>query len=506
MSQSYGDNKTIDEIIETNKYEELPTDFRYFKESIYYVNINSSMRNRSIELNGFDDADFNTESLFSTGGRYTNICFLYPFDAGSGVRALLDVFRIKFKIRTVQGIYISNSITNKSIDELTTFDIYCKSTDGRLGDFIKRSLNEHLHKIAYEQTYMYPEAESIFDVSVHIDELCNSDRLCITVSCNSYYEFIMTFLTNEEVGTLTGSEDVDPSDCSDRDFRRIGEDQVVDPDPASYSINLDRIYNNIKYIKLIDVNIPFSDTVINKYNDCVRFKCSTRQTSASAKEWLNLYIEHGDYTLESLAKYLESEMNILLFSVTKINEPDMFIVEGNSKTDLFEIRTKNSSHHFEFEFLSNANYGDRNLHKMLGFKSYRTPLPVHKFSNHIIINDLKRIYSKPHGKVNLKTSEYILMNINNYETLYDETTKKYYFNKINKLNQNNYNCRFLDIRTEFQNILKDLYTLNISFQDVHGLPYNFNQAEHSFTLEIIYFLDKLVGTDISSSRNAENNI
>ena len=143
MSQSYGDNKTIDEIIETNKYEELPiekstislldpsnnviktTDFRYFKESIYYVNINSSMRNRSIELNGFDDVDFNTESLFSTGGRYTNICFLYPFDAGSGVRALLDVFRIKFKIRTVQGIYISNSITNKSIDELTTFDIYC---------------------------------------------------------------------------------------------------------------------------------------------------------------------------------------------------------------------------------------------------------------------------------------------------------------------------------------------------------------------------------------------
>src|SRR5581483_10241604 len=91
--------------------------------------------------------------------------------------------------------------------------------------------------------------------------------------------------------------------------------------------------------------------------------------------------------------------------------------------------------------------------------------------------------------------------LNNYGTIYDTFTQNKYFMKFiiddNAISVNT----FVEIQHVFEDApLSSLNVIDVRFYDENGLPYNFNDIDHSFTLEIVHQLDRLTGNDYSSRR------
>ena len=102
------------------------------------------------------------------------------------------------------------------------------------------------------------------------------------------------------------------------------------------------------------------------------------------------------------------------------------------------------------------------------------------------------LYKKPYSNINFSISEIIWIKINNFDTIYDTGTKSYFLNKV-PINKN------LPIQEIFSFApIPYLNRLDIELFDEVGVPYNTNMMENSFTLEIIWYSERLYGTDIQS--------
>jgi hypothetical protein len=151
------------------------------------------------------------------------------------------------------------------------------------------------------------------------------------------------------------------------------------------------------------------------------------------------------------------------------------------------------------EFVSVQRAGARNLYVMLGFKTNSTYLYTRKFTNLVPVNNGGGVYySAPYSKINFAVSKFIWININDLETVYDTYTKMYYFNKypINQL---------LPIeQTYVVSTERSISKIDVSLFDENGLPYNTNNVDHTFTLEIIWYTDRFTSMNISSTRDSDN--
>lgn len=451
---------------------------RYHKNyNSYFYATSSSRNNPVIDL-------FAEPSLTSTGNIYTNLSILFPFDSSS---MSLPITKIQFKIRDIfiptDPIQIISGIINSETSvDTELFDVYIpvdtltNYTLGELASTIQSSINNLLFNRSSSQLIHSSDAANMFNVSAHIDTIINPDKITITISCQINFEFILTF-------TFSNNTIQEP----------------IYPNPNNYSLYLDKTYSNIKCLRIIDAEIPFSDTIINEWNNIIEFKIRQGSTDIYTTDgsltW-KLVLDIGNYSITSFLSYFLLSLNTYIFTESGI--ANLFSIDPyNSENEIINIRIT-PTYTFEMIFINDNKYGARNLYKMLGFKIPSTSSYTSIFTNSITINTGSITYIKPYSPVNLATSKIIWININNIECVYDSYSRSFYFNKypINKLLPIQYNYTFA---TE-----PHLFKLDISLFDEVGVPYNTNMADHSFTLEIIWYLDRLTGTDLSSRRGTNN--
>ena len=447
---------------------------RYYKPTTAYFYVNSASRNNPM------GNLFGESTLTSTGNHYTDIALFFPYDS---ISTSLPITKIQFKIRDITHPsdikdIVSGIINSETSQDSTIFEVYIpvdtltNYTLGVLATTIKNNLNNILYRRASTQLGNSVDPNHMFNVSAHIDALLNPDKITISITCQSNFEFLLNFIFD------TGTNVIETY-----------------PNPNRYTIFLDKNYSNIKRLRIIDADITFSDTIINEWNNIIEFKLKDHTgtniyTIDGSLTW-RLILEFGNYnnSVSTFLSYLLLSLNTYIFSQSGI--VDLFSLDAyNPSNEIITLRIQ-PMYTFEFEFISDDKYGSRNLYRMLGFNTPSTSAYTSVFSNTVKINTGKICYEKPYTRISFATSKIIWIAINNYECIY-------YFNKfpINRLQTIDYTYIF---STD-----PHMYKLDISLFDENGLPYNTNMVDHSFTLEILYHIDRITGTDISSYRGLNN--
>lgn len=451
---------------------------RYHKPIYSYIEVNSAARYNP------PDTTFQDQSLTSTGSIYTSLTILYPYNANE--LPTIENNRIQFKLRDdtdhLNPVQITNTIVNyESLTDLDVFNVIFPinsiSTLGDLANSIEVSLNQMLYDRAASQLINSSNASHMFSVTAYIDNVLNPDKISITISCQSGYQFIMSFIT------ISNSF------------------ATIYPNPNNYTVYLDRLYSNVKQIRIIDGNVPFSDTIINSWNMNIQFSIRDSLNNDILDSNGNIIwsyvLELGNYSNDVsvfLASF-ETQLNTYIFNQS--GQANVFTMTYVSNTGEVSITT--STYSFEMNLISYDTNGSRNLYVMLGYKSPTTESYTNNFTNLIKVNNGYGLYYyTPYTKVNFALSKYIWISINNYETIYDTLTNQYYFNKF-PINQ------LLPIEQTFSlSTERIINKLDIQLYDETGIPYNTNMVNHSFTLEIIWYCDRFAGMNISSTRGSNN--
>jgi hypothetical protein len=435
------------------------TDNRYFNDDYLYVNVSSLMRNVDNEYDS--DSIFRIpESFVCSGLNYANRHKLYPFQFKSIQCDTCDI-NIYIKVKKNDHI-VYNDVRNVG---RYNYDVFKISLSHVKCDILDQILNYEMNKLfdtdlfTITVTHTSSDSHYLMDSIDSMDSINSIDAInCMyNISVNdSSYKFIINVLINDDIP----------------DKYKGGYNNA-----NNYVIHLDKIYNNIKSIELINTQIPMNTNNVTCNNNKFYIKILDNTINEMFE------IDIGTYTIGRLCKHLAHKLNKIK-NVFKISCTDDGVID--IKID--------KPYMFEFAFI---NAHRHNLYKSMGFKTYKTEGYVHSFSN--------KIYAggkfEPFYAINMNDTKYILMDINKYENIYDTNTQQFYFNKIvaSKCKKN-----YMNAPQIFQSVLKHLYILHISFYDEFGNYYDFNGKEHSFTLKIKYYIDKITGTNITSSRNADN--
>ena len=485
---------------------------RYIKPEVAYVEINSSARH-NLPYNQF--SEFPTFTC--SGTQYDNYISLYPFKISKSLSIECNeeiTFTIMFKVINTEkndaniiNFNINNTETQEDCTLFNTIIINAK-----IDDMVEMAYNIEsiLNKlVSYCIKKQFPELtehhhghnhlQNIFSISIHNDDIINKDYLTLTISSTQPYKFIIN------ICNIIYKNNIQYNEPSWQHLRQY-------PNTNDYCVYLDKMYSNVKSIRIIDAYIPLSDTVINSYNNEILFSIKQYDDCVPDTETGNVvwqyYIPIGNYTIDEFIDTLESNINLLIMSRTGITD-NIFSFAYNKISGKFSISTS-YPYTFKFnmvcnqEYIYNGNIGNRNLYVMLGFQFPCTPEHeyVSEFNNLIPISQGNSsgncVIWKPYRPINFSTSKFVWIKLNDFGTIYDTKTGKYYFSKY-PINQNIPIGHIFTLATHRQ-----LHEIHISLYDPTGTLYNTNMEENRFTLEITYYLDLLQGSSISERRGVYN--
>lgn len=332
------------------------------------------------------------------------------------------------------------------------------------------------------------------------------------------------------------------------------------PDPNYYEFTLPKVYNNIKSIRLISSEFPNTLGVINNLNNICILDIQSNSTisiinllslEVSPFSFIVFQLDPGYYTLIDLAIHLQSKLNI---AVSRFINPALgitFIVDFDQNTGKSRIIMSNTSYkfHLKFWFINDIFNGNipiseyDNLWYKLGFQypydvntdgsdkyvQERNNLFDHgvnplfsndnaptdySYQNSIIVPSSNTDYHLiiPYRYPDLQPNHYIYMLIQGMETVVDvgttnSTTVNFKNEKIfAKIVLNvpvgniAYNSYVDSPMIYFETPLPKLLKLKFKFVDFAGTPVDFQSRNHSFTLEIIEYIDQLNTNHYSSYR------
>lgn len=232
--------------------------------------------------------------------------------------------------------------------------------------------------------------------------------------------------------------------------------------PNRYIYELNESYKNIVSIKMISSIFPKSKFTIN--NNKLYW-----QKLSDGNNIKNVNIPSGVYNDGELENVINSLQNDFTISI-KSNQNNI---------------TFNSNEKIRIRF-------DLNNSLLLGFPNEKT------IFSKIIMNDMRFINSVDNHKFNFNIPgpDYILMSLNNMTELNRVNDKNNnYFYKINMKEKGNNNLNFsqnnklydtfVNTPILFNEPYDEISKLDIEFFDCNNDKYDFNNEEHSFTLEII---------------------
>jgi len=423
---------------------------------------------------------------------------------------------------TVQ-IPIVTSSGNSKFDVLIPINPSYSLID--LAKSIEINANSTLFRESNPQLTNSLDPRHMFMIDASIDPHVNPDRVTIKIASQANYKFTWNFFVQGALPTPIAKS----IPASDAAFVVQNPDAIF-PNPNSYAVDLDRAYTNIKSIRVISSEIPNTDTVVNLTNNGMFFRLIDKNkppptpsdpysqnilTKDGSIDWF-LYIPPADYTATELAAEIEMGVNNMLFGEAGLS--NVFTVTANEKKGTFEINTQ-LPYAFYWQFLLNPDLRWRNLHAMLGFPvnfSSATQSYSMSFSNLIPTNPIlpsgsplpTTVIQVPFAAFSLRKSSIIWLQLNGYETIYDTLTQNKYFAMftIDSVgpNQIAYDTFSPTAQVFIASPLTSLTTLDVRFYDETGLPYNFNNVDNAFTLEIVHHLDRFMGADYSSRRGVND--
>ena len=521
-----------------NLDQEILGKIRYSKKITSYINIHSGARNKQLlEISGnhsFGSSQgFMGGSLLTSDGIYTNSNNFAPYSQDAGeVNITANNNHMSFSIKNHTDPHNPKQLISSNSQPV--WNIYIPP-----GKYTVDNLAFAIQKTANQIIKLETNINDLFKITAHIDPIMNSDRVTIIITVKINYQFIWTFHDNSQFsiddyssvhqGLLNLQNSYAPQSAQ-ASHHLLHSPYKLDyhPNPNYYKLYLDKIYHNVNNITIVSSEIPNSDTIINIFNNHITFAIKDRTKSSPSSHhpynqniltkteniYWDLYIQPGNYTVTELAVEMELAINNMVFGEAQI--ANMFNITADTKKGIFEINV-NHPYSFLFDFNKNESLGNRNLYQMLGFIS---PVGLHPgqyvthFNNLITVNTSNQSKPKyvqiPYSRFNLRKSNIIWLKINHFDVIYDTLTKDHYFAKFTidhaENNPVEMNSSTPVTITFNDGCLPKLETLDISFFDENGLPYNFNNVDHSFTLEITHHLDRLLNNGQETRRGINENI
>lgn len=231
------------------------------------------------------------------------------------------------------------------------------------------------------------------------------------------------------------------------------------PKPNDYEVTFEDDINDVVSSKLIYMDIPMPQYLVNSNFNKLYFEIAATSYTAT--------IDNGDYaTPADLATAITSAMNAVV--------PSAFQVTYNSKLDNFKF---NSTQAFTLKFnVTNS------LNQLLGFaeKSYASSADA---STPAFPNLISSEYRK-----NFEYNNYLIMDIEQFDLLKSIDRD---LNKSFAIISKNYSsinlCDELDITKYFSPPVPRMTKLRIKFYDRFGNPYDFQNMDHRFELQMTSF-------------------
>ncbi|ARF09434.1 putative minor capsid protein [Indivirus ILV1] len=269
------------------------------------------------------------------------------------------------------------------------------------------------------------------------------------------------------------------------------------PFPNNYKISLGKVYENITLVKMVSSEIPYTGKIINQTNNKLYWN-----NLNDGDTLYSITVPFGNYTFEEL----EVKINELMKDIK-------IIINTSTSEVIFE-----SQHFFRLRFDMQYTLGN-----ILGFRESGCKTSItsyaQKHSNQdyyeyqIKLEKLGVILENPENQKNsqalqLISNSYIIMVINEIKTLCTLGKIKDAFAKIllcGKPGKILFNT-FVDTYHNFNDPLNELSELTISFYNPDGTLYDFNGADHSFTLELITVYDIPEGTGLSTKTGKNYNL
>lgn len=493
---------------------------RYFKEIKSYVTINSGARNTS-KIEVIEDTE---SSLTSTGTIYINQYSFAPYsivvDQNGDPIYINNELVVMISVNSNHIQFSLQDWTNhNSITQILTpsnteiFDVYLSISNQPITlSQLKSNIETNLNLVAATGIGLdnSKDKDHMFTVEVLHDSIVNSDRATVNIQCQHNFHYIMTFYP---MGDLPTNQIISSEEASNESWINNNPTNVF-PYPNNYALFLNKAYNHVKSIRIIASEIPNTDTIINSYNNHITFQLINKslpvnendpesqniKTKNGSIDW-DVYLPYGNYNLSQLLNQIEIQINVMLFG--EANLSNVFTVTGSELSGIVEISV-NDPYLFKWNFNENTKIKWRNLYQMLGFKDSKMLAYASKFNNTILNKTGSGVLRCPYRAITLKKSHIVWMHLNNYETIYDTRTNTFYFCRFNLNNVPDGQYAY-DTFTPSVHIFNDaplpvLNKIDVRIYDEMGMPYNFNGVDHSFTLEIVHYIDRLMGTDHSSRR------
>ncbi len=447
--------------------------------------------------------------------------FNIGFNPGSNL-VVINSFnnRINFKLRNLQ--YDPPDVTGANSQPI--FDFYLP-----VGSYTVSQFQQLLQSATDDQI------PNVFTIHAFTSPLINPGYVNVDISTISVPpdDYVFTWDFNSPINAPTiapptiraDGSIVTPTTAPDgATFNVIASSGAVTyfPNPNNYIITLNKAMTNVKAIRLVSSEIPNTDTIINLDNNQIDFHLNASGvpvTDSSGSTDFQFFIDPGNYTVTQLANEIETQANILVMGESAEHYANVFKVTVDPIKGIFKINV-NDPFSFQWAFNNDTTLAWRNMYHMLGFQNPTTenfdeenPSDfVTEFSNLILVNQgtAKNPFNSyiPFGAFNLRVSNIIWMYMNGFDCIYDSYTMNDYFAKFtlwkvqpNEIAYDTFNSSpmvFADAP------LPSLSQLTISFVDEIGKPHNFNNVDHSFTLEFRHHLDRLQGTDYSSRRGVND--
>ncbi len=330
-------------------------------------------------------------------------------------------------------------------------------------------------------------------------------------------------------------------------------------EPNSYEFDLPKIYTNVKTVRLISSEFPNTLGAITDLNNILILDVVDNSgnsvvntgTETSPFSFIVFQLDPGYYNLTDLATHMENRITDVVSRFINTALGITFSVEFNSNTGQTSIILLNNSYKFHLKFWFIDNLFDNglpisqydNLWYKLGFQfpydvdsdgddlyvQERTNLfdnginplftnhhgndPANTFQNSINVPDTADYHLiTPYRYPDLLQNRYIYMLVQGMETIIDvgTTTGQTVNFKNNQIfakivmnvpvGQVAYNSYVDSPMIYFETPLPKLRKLKFKFVDFAGTLVDFQQRNHSFTLEIIEYIDQLNMNQYSSHR------
>lgn len=307
--------------------------------------------------------------------------------------------------------------------------------------------------------------------------------------------------------------------------------------PNHYKISLGKVFENIISAKMVSSEIPYTGRNINEHNNKIYWN-----NLDDGDELFSITVTPGNYTIANLEKEINklfNNMKIYINESTLITTIEAFrkiiikkdhivksckdsitifckeYIENNTEVKInnkFGIIKKTDKSHEYIIFINDESEGNNDdLHIYLP-KFFQLRFDQKDSMVNILgFNCMKTDYNYTHSSmkgINLVGEPYILMVINELSTLTALGKVKEAFAKIQlcgKYNKILFNT-FVDTFHNYKDPLNELSELTISFYNPDGTLYDFQDRDHSFTLELVTISDIPEGTGLTSNTGKNFNL